>query len=167
PCFGSPMNECHMFAGLKNVWRTFALPGASRNNTTRTPMTTIVDVVETATARLLPGSPSNRDRREPESRFSPPSSRSAGSPSALPSGLDGGDTDVDLQVLVLQLGERAVRPQRGQCLVDARHQRVVLGEQQAVVLAGGRELRDHDRAGDLRRGDVLRRRRVRHKGGDL
>ena len=71
------------------------------------------------------------------------------------------------QVLLLQRGQRAVFLQRGQRLVDAGHQRVALGEQQPVVLPAGRELADHHRVLDLRRRDVLGRRRVGDQRRDL
>src|SRR3984957_14805203 len=144
-----------MSVGLKKVCRTTRLPGAAKKSATSAASTMTVLVVDRDTLRRLP-SPSIRDRRE-EKSGSPPSA----------SGLDGGDTGVNLQVLGLQPGQRAVAPQRGEGLVDAADQRVALGEQQAVVLSGGRELRHHDRAGDLRGGDVLRGRRVGDQRGDL
>src|SRR5580698_10383160 len=111
-----------MSDGLKNVCRTTALPGASRNRVLRMASTTMVDVVDSA----------SRPRGLLSSRERPPVSYGLG--------LNGRDDGVDLQVLVLQLLERAVRGQRRQRLVHAGHQRVTLGEQQPVVLAGGREL---------------------------
>src|SRR5580658_5362788 len=97
-----------MSVGLKKVCRTSRLPGASKNSTTTAAITTTVLAVDTASPRRSPV-PSSRDRRADRS----------GSPSASGSGLDGGDTGVNLQVLGLQLGQRPVARQRGQGLVDA------------------------------------------------
>src|ERR1700735_1965007 len=104
-----------MSVGLKNVCRTAWLPGANQNTASSPARTTSVLIVDAVTLRRLP----------PERR----------NPAAIPgepawSGLNGGDTGVNLQVLVLELLQRAVRPQRGQRLVHAGDQRVALGEQQ-------------------------------------
>src|ERR1700730_3431039 len=150
-----------MSAGLQKVCVTWALPGANRKMASPTAITTTVLVVDSATPRRLL-SPSIRDRRDDRSP-----SPWAGKRGASNFRLDWGGAGVELQVFRCQLGQRAVALQRGQGLVHAGHQRVALGEQQAVVLAGGRELGHHDRAGDLRGGDELGGRRVGDQRRDL
>src|SRR5215831_1974294 len=135
------MNDCHMSCGLKNVWRTSALPGASRNTATSAPITTSVLAVEMAVARRPPPVSSRGPRpvvpNEPGA--GEPLSPDGGPPGASPgpdpngSGLDGRDAQVDLQVLLLQLLQGAVALQGGQRLVDAADERVALGEQQPEV----------------------------------
>jgi hypothetical protein len=56
------MNACHISVGLKNVCRTWALPGASRKIATSAPSTTRVLVVEIAAA-LRPPPDSSRGPR--------------------------------------------------------------------------------------------------------
>ena len=48
------MNDCHMSVGLKNVCRTWRLPGASRKTATSAASTTSVLAVEIAVARRPP-----------------------------------------------------------------------------------------------------------------
>src|ERR1700733_11873656 len=98
-----------MSVGLKKVCLTTRLPGAARKSATSAASTTTVLAVDRATPRRLP-SPSSRDRRADRSGSA--------------SGLDGGDTGVNLQVLGLQLGQRAVALQRRDGLVHAGDQRV-------------------------------------------
>src|SRR5215469_911724 len=187
------MNDCHMSWRSKKVWRTCALPGASQKTATSAAMTTIVLAVEMAVARgpppvssrgprpVVPNEPGICPPPRPMLETPGTISGSAGRSCSLSSmgrelgralirpvsRLDGRDAEVDLQVLVLQLLQGAVALQRGQRLVDAADERVALGEQQPVVLAGAGELGDHDRAFDLRGGDELRGRRVGHQGRDL
>src|SRR5262249_38999558 len=138
------MNDCHMSCGLKNVWRTSALPGASRKIATRAPTTTSVLAVEMAVARRPPPASSRGPRlgvpnepgvgEPPRPAGAPPgpggpacwppyslSSMPArpGGPGQPDSGLEGRDAQVDLQVLLLQRRQGAVALQRGQRLVDA------------------------------------------------
>src|ERR1700733_14841610 len=147
-----------MSVGLKNVCLTWRLPGASRKIASSAASTTTVLAVERTSPRRSPEL-SSRDRRADRS----------GSPCASAIGLrlDGRDADVDLQVLRRQPGQRAVTLQRGQRLVHAANQRVTLREQQAVVLAGRRELSHHDGAGDLRGRYVLSGRRIGDQRRDL
>src|SRR5690349_5261818 len=152
-----------MSAGLKNVCLTCALPGASRKTATSTASTTTVLAVDSTTPRRLL-SPSSLDRRADRSGSPASGSPAPGWPRTLR--LDRGDAGEVLQVLTGQLSQRAVALQRRQRLVYAGHQRVALGEQQAVVLAGGRELGHHDRVGNLG-GDELGRRRIGDQRRDL
>src|SRR3984885_5690063 len=158
-----------MSAGLKNVCRTWALPGARRKTATSAPSTTTVLAVETAAARGPPLLSRRGPRpvvpKDPGAGPPPPRLMSEGrKPGA---GLDRGAGEVDLQVLLLQRLQRPVGLERRDGLVHAGDERIAEAEQQAVVLPGTRELRHHHRAGDLRGGDVLGGRRVRHEGGDL
>src|SRR6516162_9019615 len=141
------MKACHMLAGLKNVCRTWALPGASRKTATSAASTATVLTVEIAAARRPPP----LSRRGPRPVVSndpgigppPPPRIMTGRRPCRRSGLDGRDAEVGLQVLLLQLLQRPVALQRGDGLVDAGDQGVSLGQQQAVVLAGARELAHH------------------------
>src|SRR2546421_9336751 len=121
-----------MSSGLKNVCLTWPLPGASSKRAASTASTTTVLAVDSAAPRRPP--PSIRERRA--DRSGRPCSGSPCSGSTLR--LDRGDAGEVLQVLRGQLGQRPVALQRGQRLVDAGHERVALGEEQAGVLAGGR-----------------------------
>src|SRR6202167_4191043 len=163
------MNACHMSVGLKNVCRTWALPGASRKTTTIAASTTSVLAEETAVARRPP--PDSRRGPRPvvpnDPGAGPPTPRLMAGCRATQSWLDRRDGAVDLQVPLLQRLQRPVRLQRRDGLVHARDQRVAQAEQQAVVLACARALGDHLRAGDLRGGDVLGGWRVRDERGDL
>src|ERR1035438_351286 len=112
-----------MSVGLKNVCRTTALPGASRNRATSAPSTTMVLAVDTATApRPLP---SSRDPRRawPKDVWGGPTIRTR------PSGLDRRHALVDLQVLLLQGGQRAVAIQRGQRRQHSARQRIPRSEE--------------------------------------
>ena len=71
-----------MSRGSKNVCRTSALPGASRNTATSAPTTTSVLAVETATARRPPPD-SSRGPRPPPSIGPGIMSGSAGEPVSL------------------------------------------------------------------------------------
>src|SRR5258708_251101 len=162
-----------MADGLKNVCLPAALRGASRNRAATTASTTRVLAVESMTPRALPPAalvPRSREPRPVSSNGSPDGRPPGGcteGAGGVTSGLDRGHAEVVLQVLLLQRGDGAVGLQRGKSLVDAGHQGVALGEQQAEVLAGGRELPDHHRVRYLARGDVLRGRRVGDERGDL
>src|SRR5436190_13896784 len=167
------MNDCHMSRGSKNVWRTSALPGASRKIATRAPTTTSVLAVEMAVARRPPPASSRgprlvvpnepgvgeplRPASGPPGPGGPPCwppwslssmSARAGALGQPGSGLEGRKAQVPLQVLLLQRLQGAVAAQRGQRLVDAGDERVALAEQQPVVFAGPGELADHDRVLD-------------------
>src|SRR5580704_19294507 len=105
------MNACHMSVGLKNVCRTWALPGASRKTATRAASTTSVLTEETAVARRPP--PDSRRGPRPVVPNDPgagppvvPNDPGAGPPAprlmtgcrAARSWLDRRDREVDLQV---------------------------------------------------------------------
>src|SRR5690349_22501887 len=163
------MNDCHMSCGSKNVWRTSALPGASRKIATRAPTTTSVLAVEMAVARRPPPASSRGPRLvvpnepgvgEPLRPASGPAGGS-GPPcwppyslSSMPAragalgqpglGLEGRNAQVLLPVLLLQRLQGAVAARRGLRLVDAGHEPVPLPAQQPAVLAGACELADQD-----------------------
>ncbi len=61
-----------MSAGLKNVCRTAALPGASRNRAASAASTTIVLAVDTATAPRPPPRSSRDPRRGSPNESGPP-----------------------------------------------------------------------------------------------
>src|SRR6516225_12186811 len=109
------MKACHMLAGLKNVCRTWALPGASRKMATSAASTATVLAVEIAAARRPPP----LSRRGPRPAVSndpgagaPPPPRITGRRPRAVSGLDGRDGEIDLQVLLLQVLQRPVALQR-------------------------------------------------------
>src|SRR6266568_7594736 len=169
------MKDCHISVGLKNACSTARAPGASRMMATRMPSTTIVLTDETTVAPVPPP-PSSRGPR-PAATKEPagwPGETGEFASMRLPrtllppfrcrpaSGLDGREVQVDAQVPLLKGGQRAVGPQARDGLVHAGHQLVALGEDQAVVLADGRELRDEHgrRVLQLEGRHVLRGRRV-------
>src|SRR6516225_6639864 len=117
------MNDCHMCSGLKNVCSTACAPGASRKIATSAPSTTRVLAVEmTVPPRPPPSSRAPRPVRANEPGGGLPADPGGGPPAehagGLPlsatggSGLDGGERQVDLQVLLLQLVQRPVGLQR-------------------------------------------------------
>src|SRR6185437_8789791 len=102
-----------MSGGLKNVCRTAALPGASRNSAARTASTTMVLAVDSAAPRAWPWPPPPNSRE-------PRRLRSSGDSVTAPTlRRDGRDGQEILQVPLLQAVQRAVALEARDGLVDA------------------------------------------------
>src|SRR4051794_2261064 len=120
-----PMNDCQRFLGLKNRSATTSLPGEIATITAITAKKSTVLALDTSTPRF----PSAREPL-PASAEGP----GAPGPPATTLLLDGGDVQVLLQVLLLQLLERPVFLHRGERLVHAADQRVALLQQYPELL---------------------------------
>src|SRR5215217_2813622 len=131
-----PTSDCQRFFGLKNRSATISLPGESATMTAITAKKSTVLALDTRTPRFPRA-------REPL----PASARGPGAPGPPPSTLllDGGDAQVLLQVLLLQLLERPVFLHRAKRLVHAAHKRVALLQQYPELLVA-RVLAYHGRA---------------------
>src|ERR1700722_1210199 len=166
------MKECHASCGLKKACPTALAPGARPKSSAISASTTTVLRVEMIVPRRPP--PVNRRGPRPVLKLPaamlpaarpPPGPPSGGGTSVLMrrsrrgarSRLDRREVQVNTEELLLQLLQLAVVSQGGQRLVHAGHQRVALGEDQAVVLTHGRELSDQHGVLQLRRGHELRR----------
>src|SRR5918998_1304386 len=153
-----PTSDCLRWKGSKNRSATISLPGASTTTTAMTAKNRTVLTLETSTAR-------------PPSIFEPRpgdgSSESAGPvPLVVILLLEGGDAQVLLQVLLLEIPQRPVLLHLAQDLVDAAHERVALLEEHPELLVP-RVLADHLRVLDLEVPQVHRRHQVGDEGVDL
>src|SRR5919107_848924 len=118
-----PTSDCQRCCGLKNRSATTPLPGASTTTTAMVAKNNTVLALDTSTPRF----PSAREPRPAEGPGAP-------GPPSFTLLLEGGDVQVLLQVLLLQLLQGPVFLHRGERLVHAADERVVLFEEDAELL---------------------------------
>src|SRR5918997_1446336 len=162
---GVPTADCQRWKGLKKRSATISLPGASTKTTAMAAKNNTVLALETSTARP----PSILEPRSAPG--APAGSLGSGwSPGPVPLVvillLEGGDAQVLLQVLLLELPQRPVLLHLAQDLVDAAHERVALLEEHPELLVPG-VLSDHLRVLYLEVAQVDRRHQVGDEGVDL
>src|ERR687898_2016714 len=133
-----PTSDCQRCCGLKNRWATTPLPGASTATTAMIAKNSTVLALDTRTPRL------------PRAREPRPGSRGADGPGAAGPPcvtllLQGGNVQVLLQVLLLELLEGPIVLHLVEDLVHAADERVALLEEHPELLVA-RVLPDYGRA---------------------
>src|SRR5215217_6010515 len=131
-----PTSDCQRCDGLKNRSATTSLPGASTTTTAMIAKKSTVLALDTSTPRF----PRAREPR-PGSRGAP----GAAVPPSVTLPLEGGNVQVLLQVLLLQLLEGPVALHLAEDLVYAADERVALFEKHPELLVAW-VLSDHGRA---------------------
>src|SRR5918993_1299286 len=154
-----PTSDCQRCEGLKNRSATTLLPGASTTTTAMIAKNSTVLALDTRTPRL------------PRAREPLPGSRGADGPGAAgpPCAtllLQGGNVQVLLQVLLLELLEGPIVLHLAEDLVHAADERVALLEEHPELLVA-RVLPDYGRAGYLDVAQVDRYYQIGDEGVDL
>src|SRR5215211_8468747 len=152
-----PTSDCQRCDGLKNRSATTSLPGASTTTTAMIAKKSTVLALDTSTPRF----PRAREPR-PGSRGAP----GAAVPPSVTLPLEGGNVQVLLQVLLLQLLEGPVALHLAEDLVYAADERVALFEEHPELLVA-RVLPDNGRAIYLEIAQVDRRQQVGDEDVDL
>src|SRR6185503_11315332 len=154
-------NQVRNSSPLRNFCLTSSQPEELTTSRPSAVNTMAVDTSATATLRPAPPPPPRiRDRRSPA--VDDASVIGAGS-------VEDGRADDVGEPLLLDGGQRSVRLQRCDRLVDAGRQRAVLVEHERplILAAGARELADDGAATRVDEGDVVRGREVDHQPVDL
>src|SRR5215212_6826521 len=155
-----PTRDCQRCCGLKNRSATTPLPGASTTTTAIVAKKSTVLALDTRTPRL----PKAREPR-PGSLPGADGPGAAGPPSVTLL-LQGGDAQVLLQVLLLELLQGPIALHLAEDLIYAADERVALLEEHAELLVA-RVLPDYGRALYLEVAQVDRGHQVGDEGVDL